>query len=114
MLNDNAKKWVSALRGGKYEQGVRLLSNNGKFCCLGVACELALRSGIAIKKTVEIGTTNYGGWSAIMPTEAREWVGLKRSDGEFKGGRLTDLNDSGKTFSEIADIIESEPKGLFV
>jgi hypothetical protein len=26
---------------------------------------------------------------------------------------LTDLNDTGTTFNDIADLIESEPEGLF-
>jgi hypothetical protein len=44
-------------------------------------------------------------------------IGLQTSDGSFFSQRsetLTDLNDSGKTFAEIADIIDSEPEGLCV
>ena len=40
MLNDNAKKWVAALRSGKYEQAKGWLREGDKFCCLGVACDL--------------------------------------------------------------------------
>lgn len=38
---DNCRQWVEALRSGKYSQidGV-LASENGSFCCLGVACEI--------------------------------------------------------------------------
>lgn len=39
-LNPNAQKWVDALRSGKYQQGAGCLSAEGKFCCLGVACEV--------------------------------------------------------------------------
>jgi hypothetical protein len=38
------KKWVDALRSGKYPQGQRHLRTAGaeaKFCCLGVLCEVA-------------------------------------------------------------------------
>lgn len=36
------KKWVAALRSGKYNQGASLLynSNNNGYCCLGVACAI--------------------------------------------------------------------------
>lgn len=38
------KKWVAALRSGKYAQGQKALCTPGKnfdrFCCLGVACDL--------------------------------------------------------------------------
>src|SRR6478609_6994253 len=38
---DNCRQWIEALRSGKYRQidGV-LASENGSFCCLGVACEI--------------------------------------------------------------------------
>jgi hypothetical protein len=35
------KKWVDALRSGKFEQGQGFLhKSDGKMCCLGVACEV--------------------------------------------------------------------------
>lgn len=34
-------EWIEALRSGKYEQGFGALqTRSGKFCCLGVVCEL--------------------------------------------------------------------------
>ena len=38
----NRKKWVAALRSGKYKQGKGQLYDNldEKYCCLGVACDL--------------------------------------------------------------------------
>lgn len=36
------KKWLEALRSGKYEQGRLFLKNlSGKYCCLGVACDIS-------------------------------------------------------------------------
>jgi hypothetical protein len=37
MLNENAKKWVAALRSGRFDQGRGRLCIDGKHCCLGVA-----------------------------------------------------------------------------
>lgn len=55
----------------------------------------------------------YGSTSTLLPEKVRRWVGLNDASGEFENGSLVELNDNGKTFQEIADIIESEPAGLF-
>lgn len=34
------KRWVAALRSGKYKQGKGTLLAGGKYCCLGVLCEI--------------------------------------------------------------------------
>lgn len=117
MLNDNAKKWVAALRSGEYEQGTNALNKNGKMCCLGVACEIAIKYGVSLKigYYCDANIKTYDGETGILPSSVRDWLGLYARDGESQhAGKLTIFNDSGKTFSEIADIIESEPKGLFV
>lgn len=106
MINENARKWVKALRSGKYKQGKECLRNGERFCCLGVACELAKDSGV-IKK--------YFGTDQFMPEKVREWLGLISDSGECACGTesLATANDNGITFFEIADLIESEPEGLF-
>jgi hypothetical protein len=41
MRLDIAKKWVEALRSGKYKRAThRLRANEDSFCCLGVLCDL--------------------------------------------------------------------------
>lgn len=107
MLNDNAKKWVAALRSGKYKQGYGCLREGGRFCCLGVACD--------IFDSDEWQSANFFmDEDLILPTAVRDWLGLQDVEGTHgSGDTLTYINDSGKNFSEIADIIESEPEGLF-
>ena len=114
-LNKNAQKWVRALRSGKYKQGRECLCVDGKFCCLGVVCELAIKAGVRVKKseTQEDGV-RYDEQACVLPTKVMEWVGLKDDEGRFGDGMLTSLNDSGKSFKQIARIIESKPEGLFV
>lgn len=34
------KRWLKALRSGKYEQGDGTLLYNNKYCCLGVLCDV--------------------------------------------------------------------------
>lgn len=41
MLTDEMKtKWTDALESGEYEQGRFHLKMDGKYCCLGVFCEV--------------------------------------------------------------------------
>ena len=109
-MNKNAKAWVKALRSGKYKQGEGVLRVEDKYCCLGVACELA---GVA--DIINNGEYFYGGGPYVLPQSVQEWLGLDSMEGSYeKGNRaLSSDNDVGKTFEVIADIIESEPEGLF-
>ena len=112
-MNKNAKAWVKALRSGKYKQGRGALRTGDMYCCLGVACELA---GAKTEKPNDL-TVPYGydGIFFTLPVSVQEWLGVKTGTGVY-GKEEYDLssdNDGGKTFEEIADIIESEPEGLF-
>lgn len=114
-MNDNAKKWVDLLRSGAFEQGTITLSRQRKFCCLGVACELAIRLGLQLDVQISgDGTVRYDDSECGLPDRVRDLFGLSDTLGVYVGGALFRDNDNGKTFLEIADIIESEPEGLFV
>lgn len=112
------KKWVEALRSGKFEQGQGALCKNGKYCCLGVLSELALREGKTDKWVGEHGTIFYGkrrgSWSSgFTPATVTRWAGLPDDDPLVyldKDGRvdLAALNDGGHTFAEIADLIDAQ------
>lgn len=87
-------KWVKALRSGDYEQGKNSLRKNDKYCCLGVLCEIQGADFGEIKE-------KYGTLS------------LCYSPPQFLGGiprnirsKIVSMNDSGASFSEIADYIE--------
>lgn len=100
MKKQHAKKWIKALRSGKYKQTKNKLRNNGGFCCLGVLDE------IFPKKQLSGGDFNF--------LENYERIGLHSSDGELLGDdgyyntSLSFLNDNGFTFDEIADVIQIE------
>lgn len=121
MLNENAKKWVAALRSGKYTQGrLYLKTADGSFCCLGVACEVAIENGVEIEITGNGHADSYlyDGRQSNLPLTVRKWVGLQTANGDYENTVddkcLIGLNDiEKKSFSEIADFIESEPQGLF-
>lgn len=117
-LTPVAKKWVQALRSGKYAQGPTVLRHINQYCCLGVLCEIAVEDGIIPPSVPDrYGRAIYGTTICLLPSQLLAWSGLSTSDGRFWGketqNSLVELNDAGYSFSKIADIIESEPKGLF-
>lgn len=117
-LNAVAKRWVKALRSGKYKQGRETLkTDRGTYCCLGVLCDLAVKAKVIPK---------FPEGEVVLPREVQRWVGLCTAEGSFSTvngyycgfcdtSDLTVLNDTEKNkFPTIAKVIESQPKGLFV
>lgn len=132
------RMWLAALRSGDYKQTTMTLRDKDGFCCLGVACDVYLKSGDATKSAKWLNTAEFQSkksefGSGILPETVKEWLGLRDNAGEhyvrakkddliifpFGGKRYTQeslsaLNDGGKSFKQIAKIIENEPKGLLV
>ena len=114
-MNNNAKLWVEALRSGEYEQGSGWLQDGNRYCCLGVACIVYEKQTEAILSRDDDGVLNSCQYLGNDYCEVKQWLGLRDSVGGFhRDSNLASLNDEGKTFGEIADVIESEPEGLFV
>lgn len=111
--------WVHALRGGEYQQGRKCLKRvtpeGDQHCCLGVACEVFAGDGYDIERLLLGNEVFFDYRSAFLPERVQKWLGLKTRDGRSDTlYALFELHDSGnKTFREIADIIDSEPEGLF-
>lgn len=99
--------WVAALRSGEYKQGHGHLGNQERgYCCLGVLCDLAVRAGV--QKT-------FGALGPSPTWKVARWAGLRTRQAEMDGGpSLSQRNDRRDSFSKIADVIESNPPGLFV
>ncbi len=113
--------WTKALRSGKYKQTVgRLNRDNLEFCCLGIACEVALADGVDLdvsSKTVDSEPRgleiSYNDHTGSLPDAVAEWLGID-SDGGLVFEDMNDkrlslavLNDGGMTFDQIADIIDA-------
>lgn len=129
-MNPEVKEqWLRALRSGEYEQGRRYLNNNGKFCCLGVLCDLAEKAGVVSSRlwvdggpgredTYSENLTEYvaNGNDAsvsVLPAAVKEWAGIDASNPDvvLTKGRWTPLawvNDHNNElgFTGIADVIE--------
>lgn len=119
-MNDNAKAWIAALRSGTYQQARERLvqvGDDGKpvgYCCLGVACELAAQAGL-VEREHNAYVTDDEWEETALPIAVLDWLGMEDVEGWYAGGSLINLNDSQKlSFEEIADVIESEPPGLFI
>lgn len=107
------KDWVAALRSGDYLRGTgELRTKSNLFCCLGVLCNLHAQAHPEIAAPQWV-SGRYLGVESYLPREVREWAGLESRNpevlGDFRGGRvsLSTFNDSGHSFSEIADAIEN-------
>ena len=122
-MNPEAKElWLTALRSGKYQQGTGALNKNGKFCCLGVLCDISvemlqLEVSAGASRPCSCGAehdvkTSYDGETAHLPAEVTEWSGVDTIGsipykyGSYTYANLAEMNDEGKTFEEIAQIIE--------
>lgn len=116
--------WIKELRETTKKQGKFALHNilEDSYCCLGIACEVAIANGVAVKKTDAGNSTEYDSRTGGLPESVRQWLGLDIDTGHFEKsleigdqliGSLVSLNDNTDwTFKQIADLIESEPEGL--
>ena len=132
------KKWVKALRSGKFKQGRGTLKQynrqgDAQHCCLGVLCELYNQDMVKKKKKKlsekVISSDSYHHSSFLhgfvefnrsrdyLPKKVTEWAGIENNLGCFvyknhKDGCLADLNDDGTRFKSIANIIEKNWENL--
>ena len=104
-----AKRWVKALRSGRYKRGRDHLRVGDKHCCLGVLCRI-----LRVKHDVmPDGTYFYDGSYTFLTNSVTAKVGMHLAEGALSGVEtLAALNDNGKSFAEIADIIEANWKDL--
>lgn len=121
-MNENAQKWVAALRSGDYKQGKGVLHSvtRDTWCCLGVAADLFCKENPGeVVRSETAGLEVFQRYSVTsLPPVIQDWLGLAGALGDYAGRRaLAFDNDSptaSLTFEQIADLIESEPPGLFV
>lgn len=127
-------EWVTALRSGEYAQTKGLLcalDNSDKpvgYCCLGVLSDLALKAGVPLRVVDRDGYRSFSKENQILPEEVMEWasggtherhysqlgetwgsadISLgEHTAAEWNDGVSGEAGAEGKTFLEIADLIE--------
>lgn len=108
-LTSAQKKWVEALRSGKYKQGTSRLSRDGYYCCLGVACEIFAKA-LGLKISLKDGRKIYDRSDTLAPIKIVKLLKLRSNAGkgkDFRTQTLTYLNDNGVSFNQIADLLET-------
>jgi hypothetical protein len=110
-LGINQKIWVETLKSGKYNQCTERLCStdykgNKSYCCLGLAVEL-------FPSLVPINDTNLCGAEFKAVLGLRSWNGDFDINGNVELYNLAMMNDSGKTFQQIAEFIEQNPELVF-
>lgn len=113
--------WLKALRSGEYQQTHGSLKTTCGFCCLGVLTDLYIKEKAAPEGREARWERHMGGLSFVLrdgegvverietflPSVVAKWADVS---GVFSHtsdlNQLVNMNDTGKTFSEIADHIE--------
>lgn len=86
------QEWITALRSGKYKQTRGSLKDSEGYCCLGVLCELS----------------PFEDWAdgGYLSHDVRNWAELDNDNPQAGDNVLSQINDFGISFNEIADLIE--------
>lgn len=105
--------FVAALRSGDYRQAKHKLAVDGGYCCLGVACEVAIANGVAVRTSpvslpVAGSYMSYDGDTGVLPPSVQEWLGV-RANPYIGSDVATSWNDNREaSFAEIAALIRGE------
>lgn len=130
-MNQEIKaKWIEALRSGKYSQGIGAMKTSHdtpNHCCLGVLCELHLEMNPGLSKweidrdltgskfmlyTVGVMSTKafpqpiVYGWAGFEPEDTDNCAPYVSYNGKLQ--TLSNLNDNGVSFEQIADLIDTQ------
>lgn len=109
-------EWIAALRGGEYQQCQEMLCDGKGYCCLGVLSKMQGRLKKEILQWVDGDCSGALDDDNPLHSYLQDFVGS--GNGSFPKGVtiadednnsaecLSEANDAGLTFIQIADIIE--------
>lgn len=118
------KQWVAALRSGDYVQTTGTLKDSCGFCCLGVVQDLYAEDSLGYWEPEEGARTirqhrfvceESGSYVGLVPQIQNDLFGERfnkdtklpfLTDRNSRAVSLSELNDKGLTFEQIADVIE--------
>lgn len=110
MRRELRDKWEAALRSGRYKQGMgQLRSEAGRYCCIGVLCDVVDPTGWSRYQGI---FTNRGFYTHPLSTAGLGVDGSSLMELRFPWrlhALLVNMNDlKGRKFSEIADVIAAQ------
>lgn len=96
------EQWLVALRSGRYQQTKSRLRDETGFCCLGVLCDVIEPDGWRDDVDYAFyGCSDGDLVKSMPPPRITEKAKIYNVDGQ-----LSEFNDVGHSFAEIADWIE--------
>ena len=105
------ERWIEALESGDYEQTTKVLHDEKGFCCLGVATDIYQKDHDLEWKKTEFGyycdRSLKGRGGEVLPEKVQLYIGAK-SCNEFRDKCLSQMNDNGASFTEIAQVLREE------
>jgi hypothetical protein len=122
-MNPEVKaKWLAALRSNEYEQGTGALCQDGRMCCLGVLSDIHAKEtgegkwiqGYSEGRPALYTVAGGGEEEGILLDDVSDWAGLPSNnpvigyDADGRSASVAELNDKGRTFAQLADIIEAQ------
>lgn len=112
MTQEQKDKWLTALRSGEFKQEQSTLQRDGGYCCLGLLeqvisgdCETG---GLPSIEWLDANGITFRGVFGRNPGVECDLLEVDDAE-QLPFGRntsLSSLNDSGYTFTEIADALE--------
>jgi hypothetical protein len=122
--------WIKAAKSGEFKQGRGYLEKGGKCCILGVLSLLALSEGQCTYQ-LKKGASAFDNRRRSLSYNVMNWAGIGQDEDDegeklmlqkdwgkvpvmYRGKQTTlaDLNDSGLSLEELADIIEANWRSL--
>lgn len=86
-MNENFQIWLDTLKTGQYQQATGALDvvddgGNHSFCCLGVACDLAVKDGVEmeIHTSDDNDVVSYDREQGVLPGKVKDWLGLDQTN----------------------------------
>jgi len=94
------RRWLEALQSGEYRKTTQGLRVKGRYCCLGVLCDIQVRAGV---EWLPNGIASFAGSisSAVLPEPLMDAVGITGNE----EAELIDLNDSERGWSHVIQYI---------